>query len=137
MFQQIARRSYAEWPAYDSTALYDRSLLAGLESDVRIVSETWFEHEGHDTVEQFVCSLPVAYFRFNAHDRYEDSTRYRMDTLFRIFLLKELHGWEHETVLLEYLNSHPEFCERLGLETLPDQSTLWRSWHYSIHRRDS
>ncbi|SEG72197.1 Transposase domain [Halobellus limi] len=52
-----------------------------------------------------------------------------MDTLFRMFVLKELHGWEHETALLEYLESHPELCERLGLDRVPDQSTLWRSWH--------
>ncbi|MDW7539298.1 transposase [Haloferax volcanii] len=52
-----------------------------------------------------------------------------MDTLFRVFVLKELHGWEHETALYEYLESHPVLCERLGLETVPDQSTLWRSWH--------
>jgi IS4 transposase len=52
-----------------------------------------------------------------------------MDTLFRAFLLKELHGWGHETVLVEYLESHPELCERVELATVPNQSTLWRSWH--------
>ncbi len=52
-----------------------------------------------------------------------------MDTLFRIFVLKELHGWHHETALMEYLDSHPALCERLGMRTIPDQSILWRSWH--------
>jgi hypothetical protein len=46
-----------------------------------------------------------------------------------VFVLKELHGWNHETALVEYLDSRPEFCERLELETIPDQSTLWRSWY--------
>jgi len=72
---------------------------------------------------------PLAYFQFNVHDCYEGPTRYEIDTLFRLFVLKELHGWEHETALYEYLESHPELCERLGLETVPEQSTLWRSWH--------
>ncbi|MFC6772075.1 transposase, partial [Halorubrum pallidum] len=78
VFRRIARRAYVEWPAYDSTPLYDRTSLAGLESDVRTISETWFRHESHDSVEQFVCSLPLAYFRFEAHDRYTESTRYEM-----------------------------------------------------------
>lgn len=52
-----------------------------------------------------------------------------MDTLFRVFMLKELHGWDHETVLVEFLECHPELREQLGLESVPNQSTLWRSWH--------
>ncbi|RLM83962.1 transposase [Halobellus sp. Atlit-38R] len=128
-FRRIARRSYAQWPAYDSTPLYDRTSLTGLESDIRTVSETWFEHESHHSIEEFVCALPLAYFRFSAHDWYEGSTRYRMDILFRVFVLKELHGWEHETALVGYLVNRPELCEQLGFETVPDQSTLWRSWH--------
>jgi IS4 transposase len=52
-----------------------------------------------------------------------------MDSLFRVFVLKELHGLEHETALSEYLKNRPVLCEQLGLETIPEQSTLWRSWH--------
>jgi len=52
-----------------------------------------------------------------------------MDTLFGVFILKECHGWEHETALIEYLECLPALCEQLGLESLPNQSTLWRSWH--------
>ncbi|ELY75817.1 transposase (TCE33) [Natrinema gari JCM 14663] len=52
-----------------------------------------------------------------------------MAQLFRLFLLKELHGWTHETALVTYLTHSPELCERLSIETVPDQSTLWRSWH--------
>ena len=55
-----------------------------------------------------------------------------MDTLFRVFVLKDLHRWTHETALAEYLTKHPAICERLGLETTPDQSTLWRSWHKRV-----
>ena len=129
VFQSIAQRPYANWPVYDTSPLYDRTSLAGLESDVRTVSETWFGHKSHDSVEQLVCSLPMAYFQFNVHDRYEGSTRYEMDTLFRMFVLKELHGWEHETALVDYLGNAPVVCDQLGLETVPDQSTLWRSWN--------
>lgn len=91
-------------------------------------------HPDHDSVEQFVCELPLAYFCFETHDCYGSSTRYEMDTLFRVFLLKELHGWEHETALIGYLNSHPELCGRLDLETVPDQSTLWRTWNERFTR---
>ena len=71
----------------------------------------------------------MAYFRFEAHDCYGSSTCYKMDILFRMFLLKEIYGWTHETALIKYLNHRPELCGQLGLETVPDQSTLWRSWH--------
>jgi len=89
----------------------------------------WFDHDSHDSVEEFVCVLPLAYFQFSTHDRYEGSTRYQIDTLVRVFVLKELHGWAHETALVDYLGDRPELCEQLGFETIPDQSTLWRSWH--------
>ncbi len=127
VFQRIAQQPYVEWPAYDSTPLYDRTSIAGLESDVRVISGVWFTHPDHNSLEEFVCELPIAYFRFEAHDRYGSSTRYEMDTLFRIFVLKELHGWQHETSLLKYLNSHPALCERIGLGSVPNQSTLWRT----------
>jgi IS4 transposase len=43
--------------------------------------------------------------------------------------LKELYGWEHVTALRSYLENHPQLRVRLGFETVPDQSTLWRNWH--------
>ncbi|QCC49585.1 transposase [Halobellus limi] len=129
VFRRIAQRPHANWPVYDATPLYERDSPDGLASDIRTVSQAWFKHDAHDSVEEFAYALPLAYFRLDAHDRYARSTRYEMDTLFRMFVLKELHGWEHETALLEYLESHPELCERLGLDRVPDQSTLWRSWH--------
>jgi IS4 transposase len=129
VFRRIARQTYTEWPVYDSAPLFDQPSLAGLESDICVVSEAWFKHDEHGSVEQFVYSLPLAYFIFEAHDRYEGCTRYEMDMLFRVFVLKELYGWEHETALIDYLGNRPELCEQLGFETIPDQSTLWRSWH--------
>jgi len=109
--------------------LYDRSSLDGLEADIQTVSQTWFRHDRHESVETFVCSLPLAYFSFDVHDRYVAPTRYGMEALFRVFILKELHGWDHETALVEYLERRPALCDYLSLETVPDQSTLWRSWH--------
>nr|WP_255516745.1 transposase [Haloferax sp. KTX1] len=52
-----------------------------------------------------------------------------MATLFRVFVLKELHGWDHETALVEYLDRRSVIREQLGIGSIPDQSTLWRSWH--------
>ena len=109
---------------YDATPLCERSSLNGLETDIRTVSQTWFRHDRHESVENFICSLPLAYFEFDTHDCYAGSTRYEMDTLFRIFVLKNLYGWEHETALIEYLGCLPERCDQLNLETVPDQSTL-------------
>ncbi|MDS0222481.1 transposase [Haloarcula sp. S1AR25-5A] len=129
VFRRIAQQSYAEWPAYNSTPLYDRSSLAGLEEDIRTVASTWFDHQAHHSVDEFVSHYPIAYVEFGPHDQYSEATQYEMAQLFRLFLLKEIHGWTHETALLTYLTHHPDLREQLGLETVPDQSTLWRSWH--------
>ncbi|UHQ98181.1 transposase (plasmid) [Natrinema zhouii] len=130
VFRQIAQRSYADWPMYESSPLFDRSSLPALESDVRLVAETWFQHDDHESVDQFVHAVPLAYVQFDAHDWYAGSTTYEMETLFRLFLLKECHGWDHETALVEYLTQHPDFCEQISLDSVPNQSTLWRSWHH-------
>lgn len=129
VFCLIAQLSYVDWPTYESSPLFDRTSLPGLESDVRLVAEIWFQHDDHESVDSFVHALPLAYVQFEPHDRYAGSTSYEMETLFRLFLLKECHGWGHETALIEYLTQHPDLCDRLGLESVPDQSTLWRSWH--------
>jgi hypothetical protein len=53
-----------------------------------------------------------------------------MAQLFRAFLLKALSGWDHETALVEYLQQCPSLRDKLGFETLPSQSTLWRTWNH-------
>ena len=92
VFRQIAQRSYAEWPTYESSPLFDRTSLPGVESDVRLVAETWFNQEGHEAVEPFVYAVPLASVQVDAHDRYAGSASYEMETLFRLFLLKDCHG---------------------------------------------
>jgi len=90
----------------------------------------WFSQDNHVAIEPFVHAMPLAYVQFDAHDRYAGSTSYEMETLFRLFMLKECHGWDYETALVEYLTQHPDLCDQLGLESVPNQSTLWRSWHH-------
>jgi hypothetical protein len=33
------------------------------------------------------------------------------------------------TALVEYFTQRPDLCEQIGLASVPNQSTLWRSWH--------
>lgn len=40
-----------------------------------------------------------------------------------------MYGWDHETALVEYLRQHSETRRSLGFDSVPDQSTLWRSWN--------
>ena len=101
VFRDGAQTPYTEWSAYDSTPLYDRGPLEALQEDIRIVGQRWFKRDHNGSVKEFVCQYPVTYFRFNAHDPYEGTTRYEADTLFRVFVLKELHGREHETALVD------------------------------------
>jgi len=46
---------------------------------------------------------------------------------------------EHETALVEYLHQRPTLRQELGFESVPDQSTLWRSWHnrFTAESRES
>lgn len=129
VFRQLSQEPYSEWPAYDSTPLYDRSSLGALEEDVRYVATVWFEYDAHESIEEFVCRLPLAYVEFTPHDCYASTTEYEVEPLFRAFLLKELRGWTHETALIDYLRETPTVRRQLGFEDLPDQSTLWRTWH--------
>jgi len=130
VFRTIAQATYSAWPAYTSTPLYDQRSLDGLEADIRTVAAVWFEHDTHESVEEFICHLPLAYVDFQPHDRYTGTTQYEMSQLMRVFLLKELHGWVHETALVEYLQQRPALCRRLDFDAVPDQSTLWRTWHH-------
>jgi IS4 transposase len=94
-----------------------------------MVASVWFEQDAHDSVDEFVCRVPLAYFEFGHHDQYSLSTQFEMEPLFRAFLLREVHGWSHETALIEYLQQTPSVHRQLGFETLPNQSTFWRTWH--------
>ncbi|WP_435361800.1 amidase family protein [Haloarchaeobius sp. DFWS5] len=62
-----------------------------------------------------------------------------MALLFRVIVLKEIHGWDHETALVEYLDDHPTLCGEIGFEDIPGQSTLWRSWnqHFTANLRET
>ena len=130
VFRHIAQTSYYEWPTYTDTPLYDRSSTGGLAEDVRILAGVWFDHDSHESIKEFVCHWPLAYVEFDAHDRYAGHTRYEMEQLFRVFLIKALHGWAHETALVTHLEAHPSLRQRLEFQTVPDQSTLWRTWQY-------
>ena len=61
VFRLIATTVYLDWPAYDSTPLYNQSSLTALIEVFRIVSGIWFEHNTHDSVEGFVCQSPLSY----------------------------------------------------------------------------
>ena len=69
VFRQIARQSTLDWPSYDSTPFYDRESLGGVEQGVRTVAAVWFDHDAHESVDEFVCHLPLAYIDFRPHDR--------------------------------------------------------------------
>jgi IS4 transposase len=129
VFRRIARSSFYDWPTYTDTPLYDRSSTGALVEDVRTLASVWFDHDAHESIEEFICHWPLAYVEFDAHDRYAGHTRYEMEQLFRAFLIKALHGWAHETALVTHLENHPDLRQRLDFQTVPDQSTLWRSWN--------
>ena len=139
VFRTIAQLQHVEWPAYGSTPLYDRSSVSALQSDIRTVARVWFDHDAHESIAEFICQYPLKYVDFEPHDEYFGSTRYQMPQLVRLFLLKEIHGWNHETALLTFLQQRPALRRDLGFERMPNQSTVWRSWHerFSVDLREA
>ncbi len=129
VFRAIATDSYREWPAYDTTQLYDWSSLGTLKEEIGTVVSVWFAHKAHNSVDEFICKLPLQYVDLTPHDQYNEPATYEMRTLVLAFLLKEAYGWDHETALLKHLKNRPSIQQQHGFETVPDQSTLWRTWH--------
>jgi len=139
VFRTIAQLQHVEWPVYGSTPLYDRSSVSALQSDIQTVARVWFDHDTHESIAEFICQYPLEYVDFGPHDEYSAPTRYQIPQLMRLFLLKEIHGWDHETALLTFLQQRPALQRDLGFERMPNQSTLWRSWHerFSVDLREA
>lgn len=52
--------------------------------------------------------------------------------MFRAFLVKELHGWQHDTDLKRHLEETDGLVEALGFDVIPNQSTLCRTWNHQF-----
>jgi hypothetical protein len=50
VFRRIAQQPYVDCPVYESTPLFDRSSLAAVEANVRVVADSWFQQESHESV---------------------------------------------------------------------------------------
>jgi hypothetical protein len=127
VFRELAESDSDAWPAYESTALYDRSSLGALEEDVRTVAGVWFDHDAHESLAEFVCQLPLAHVEFDPHDQYDSHTTFDIEQMVRLFVLASVRGIDSETELVEYLRDRPAIQEELDFESVPDQSTLWRT----------
>ena len=76
IFRAIVTDSSREWPAYDTTELYDRSSLGALEEDIQTVALAWFAHEAHNSIDEFICELPLEYVDLTPHDQYDEPATY-------------------------------------------------------------
>lgn len=106
--------------------------------DVATVAQGWFKHDDHDDLEEMLYPGRFAYFDLPAHDPF-GGQGYSMLPLFLTFIIKELHGWQHESALHAYLEANPALRRDIGLDSLPVQSTLWRTWNqrFSADLRDA
>ncbi|HET7324948.1 MAG TPA: transposase, partial [Halococcus sp.] len=104
--------------------------LDGFISAITTIAQSQCEHcEAYADIETLVCELPIDHCTFAVHDSFAPySGPYPMTLLVRAFIIKEINGWD-ETALHDYLRANPSLHSRLGFETLPNQSTFWRSWN--------
>lgn len=132
VFQTIAEHPDYHWPYYRlPDTEYTADDLGAFEHDVHRLTSVWFKHDAHDDVEAFICWCPLHYLDFSPHDVHPawHAQSKPVVPMVRALMLMDLHGWGHETAFMEYLDERPDLVEALGFETIPDQSTLWRSRH--------
>jgi putative transposase len=91
----------------------------------------WFDHAAHDDVEAFLTWLPITIGGKPIDDPYpewhDSTTDFALIT--RLHLIRLYHNWEHETALCKYLDADPTVLDALGVDTAPNQSTLYTAWH--------
>ncbi len=114
--------------------------LDGFVADVTTIAQAQCERwKSYADIETLICHLPIDHLTFATHDSLAPySGRYPMAVHVRAALLKELNGWD-ETALHDHLRAHPSLRQKLGFESLPNQSTFWRAWNerFSEQLRDA
>lgn len=79
-----------------------------------------------DGVEDLVVSLPLS--SLDDVDRYPRwHSSYPRESIVRALLLKHVLGLDSDSALRRELRSNPYLLGRLGFDTVPNQSTLWRA----------
>ncbi|MFC6964321.1 transposase [Halocatena marina] len=100
--------------------------VADVTTIVQSQCERW---ESYADIETLICHLPIDHLTFAAHDASAPYTEpYPIAIHVRAALLTEINGWD-ETALHDHLRTHPSLRQNLGFESLPNQSTFWRTWN--------
>ena len=91
----------------------------------------WFGHEEHNDVEAFLAWLPITIGGTPIDDPYPEwhasTTDFELVT--RLHLIRLYHNLNHETALCRYLDTNPSLRDVLDVDSCPDQSTLYTTWH--------
>lgn len=91
----------------------------------------WFEHAAHNDVEAFFAWLPITIGGMPIDDPYANwhANTTGLELVTRLHLIRLYQNWDHETALCQYLDAEPSLRDALGIETCPDQSTLYTAWN--------
>ncbi|AJF27943.1 MULTISPECIES: hypothetical protein [Haloarcula] len=91
----------------------------------------WFGHDEHNDVEAFLAWLPITIGGTPIDDPYPQwhANTTDFDLVTRLHLIRLYHNWNHETALCQYLDAEPSLLDALGVDSRPDQSTLYNAWH--------
>lgn len=91
----------------------------------------WFDHTAHNDVEAFLAWLPITIGGKPIDDPYAEWHASTIDftLVTHLHLIRLYHNWSHETALCKYLDAEPAVLDALSVETAPDQSTLYKTWH--------
>ena len=137
VFQTIAETDEKHWPYYRCPSEnYTADDLDALKHDVSTLAHEWFQHDAHDNVEEFISLCPFDYFEFASYDTFPNwhTQSKPVVPMLRALMLMHLHGWEHETPLVTYLDEQEGLADALGFESVPSQATFWRARHERFSR---
>lgn len=110
----------------------------GLLQDVHVFSQLWFTQDEHTNLDEAIAELPLEFFDFE-YDAAEWHRHYTPPEIYaRAHILRLAHDWEGAKKLHDHLRRNPMLITALGLDGLPDQSTLHRAWKkFSPEHRDA
>lgn len=132
VFRTIAEHPNYYWPYYRlPDTEYIATDLGAFEHDAHRLASAWFKHDVHDDIEAFICGCPLHHLDFTLHDTHPawHAQSKPVVPMVCALMLMDLHGWEHETAFVEFLDERPDIVDALGFENAPDQSTVRRARH--------
>ena len=96
--------------------------------DISRWAQLWYKQPEHDDLDEGIAHLPLSLFEFDYDAATWHHNTIDTEAIVRAHILRIAHGWEYCKSLHTYLKQQPHLLGPMGLDSIPDQSTLSRAW---------